>query len=398
MIGPMDFPGSEPTVGLEWEVALIDPETLDLVPRAGELLDLMDEVYPGHRVTREFMANTVEMVTGVHEGIPAAVEDLREQLLQLLDCADRIGVQLFSAGTHPFTNWGDQEMSDKGSYREIIKRTQYWGRQMIIWGIHVHVGVGSKEKVWPIINAVMTHYPHVLAMSASSPAWEGLDTGYASNRTLLYQQLPTAGIPYQFASWDEWEEFNRDQDFSGVINHTGSMHFDVRPSKYGTIEVRFADSTMAIWEVAAISAYLHCLVVYFERMYDAGEELPSLQQWHVAENKWRAARYGLDAEIIIDRETTERMVTDELCRWVEELSPLAEELGCKAELQDVLRLIETGGDYDRQRAAARAAGAALEPGVRTRGDAGAEEGFTQPQAWRAAVELTARTLRETARD
>src|SRR5699024_6794645 len=113
---------------------------------------------------------------------------------------------------------------------------------------------------------------------------------------------------------------NRDQDFSGVINHTGSMHFDVRPSKYGTIEVRFADSTMAIWEVAAISAYLHCLVVYFERMYDAGEELPSLQQWHVAENKWRAARYGLDAEIIIDRETTERMVTDELCRWVEELS------------------------------------------------------------------------------
>lgn len=394
----MEFPGSEPTVGLEWEVALVDPITQELVPRAEELLELMDEVYPGHRVTREFMANTVEMVTGVHDTIPQAVEDLREQLLQLLDCAERIGVALFSAGTHPFAHWSDQQLSNKGSYREIIERTQYWGRQMLIWGIHMHVGVGSKEKVWPIINALMTHYPHVLALSASSPAWEGLDTGYASNRTLLYQQLPTAGMPYQFESWDDWEDFNRDQDRSGVINHTGSMHFDVRPSKYGTIEVRFADSTMALWKVAAISAYVHCLVVYFEKIYDANLPLPSLQQWHVAENKWRAARYGLGALIITDRETSERWVTDELREWVEKLMPTALELGCEAELSNVLRIVEVGGDYSLQRATARSAGAALEPGVRTRGDAGAEEGFTQPNAWRAAVDLTVRTLRDTARD
>ena len=298
----MDFPGSAPSVGIEWEVALVDPETRDLVPRAAELLERMDEVHPGHKVVREFLANTVEMVSSVHGTIPEAVEELRGQAKQLLECADDIGVNLFSAGTHPFAHWGDQKLSEKGSYQEIIERTQYWGRQMLIWGIHVHVGVGSKEKVWPIINALMTHYPHILAMSASSPAWEGLDTGYSSNRTLLYRQLPTAGMPYHFEDWEQWEEFNRDQDRSGVINHTGSMHFDVRPTKYGTVETRFADATMELWELAAIAAYTHCLVVYFERRLDAGHKLPSLQPWHVAENKWRAARYGLDALIITDRE------------------------------------------------------------------------------------------------
>lgn len=390
----MDFPGSAPSVGIEWEVALVDPETRDLVPRAAELIERMDEVHPGHKVVREFLANTVEMVSSVHDTIPEAVEDLHVQAKQLLECADDIGVNLFSAGTHPFAHWGDQKLSEKSSYQEIIERTQYWGRQMLIWGIHVHVGVGSKEKVWPIINALMTHYPHILAMSASSPAWEGLDTGYSSNRTLLYQQLPTAGMPYQFENWEQWEEFNRDQDLSGVINHTGSMHFDVRPTKYGTVETRFADATMELWELAAITAYTHCLVVYFERRLDAGHELPTLQPWHVAENKWRAARYGLDALIITDRETNEALVTHELDAWVDRLAPLSEELGCAAELQDVRRLIARGGDYALQRAAAREHGAAPEPGTRTRGDDGVEGGFTQPEAWIAAVDLTVDSLRK----
>lgn len=392
--GHMTFPGSEPTVGIEWEVALVDPTSRDLVPRAAELIELMDKRYPGHRVTREFLANTVEMVSSVHRTIPETVAELKEQARNLLECADELGVQLFSAGTHPFADWGDQALSEKSSYQEIIERTQYWGRQMLIWGIHVHVGVGSKEKVWPVINAVLTHYPHVLALSASSPAWEGLDTGYASNRTLLYQQLPTAGLPYQFRDWEEWEAFNVDQDRSGVINHTGSMHFDVRPTAYGTIEVRFADATMEVWELAAISSYIHCLTVYFERMYDAGAQLPILQPWHVAENKWRAARYGLDALIITDRDTTEQLVTESLAEWVERLAPLAEELGCAAELRDVLRIVERGGDCTLQREAARANGAALEPATRLRGDSGAEQGFTQPEAWRAAVDVTVRRLRE----
>jgi carboxylate-amine ligase len=390
----MDFPGSAPTVGIEWEVALVDPETRDLVPKAPELMAELDRRYPGHTVTREFLANTVEMVTGVHETVPGAVEDLRGQLRKIMTVADDLGVQVFSAGTHPFAHWGDQVLSEKQSYNEIIERTQYWGRQMLIWGIHVHVGVADRDRVWPIINAVMTQYAHVLALSASSPAWEGLDTGYASNRTLLYQQLPTAGMPYQFRSWEEWETFNVDQDRSGVINHTGSMHFDVRPSKYGTVEVRFADATMEVWEVGAVAAFIHCLIVHYDREWEAGHELPTLQPWHVAENKWRGARYGLEALIITDRDTTERWIAEDIADWVDRLTPVAEDLGCAAELADVRRIVARGGDYALQRAAARKAGAALEPGVRTRGDAGAEQGFTQPEAWVAAVDLTVDALRK----
>ena len=171
----MDFPSSRPTVGVEWELALVDPVTRDLTPRAAELVAEMDRRFPGHRVTREFLANTVEMVTGVHEAVPGAVADLREQLTQLYACADAVGVYLFSAGTHPFAHWGDQELSGKSSYQEIINRTQWWGRQMLIWGIHVHVGVGGRDRVWPVINAVMMQYPHILALSASSPAWCALE-------------------------------------------------------------------------------------------------------------------------------------------------------------------------------------------------------------------------------
>ncbi len=221
---------------------------------------------------------------------------------------------------------------------------------MLIWGIHTHVGISDKERVWPIINALLTKFPHLLALTASSPGWEGIDTGYASNRTMLYQQLPTAGLPYQFQSWSEWEDYMRDQDRSGVINHTGSMHFDIRPAgKWGTVEVRVCDSTSNLRELAAAVALTHCLVVHYDRMLDRGEELPSLQDWHVAENKWRAARYGLDALVITSRATEERLVTDELRDLVAELSPLARELGCYDELQLVLEIIDTGAGYQRQR-------------------------------------------------
>ena len=339
-----------PTLGVEWEIALVDPETRDLAPRAAEILEIVAKNHPEVHLEREFLQNTVELVTGVCDTVPEAVAELSHDLDALKEAANSLGLRLWTSGSHPFSDFRENAVSEKGSYDEIIARTQYWGNQMLIWGIHVHVGISHEDRVWPIINALLTNYPHLLALSASSPAWDGLDTGYASNRTMLYQQLPTAGLPYQFQSWDEWCSYMADQDKSGVINHTGSMHFDIRPaSKWGTIEVRVADSTSNLRELSAIVALTHCLVVHYDRMIDAGEELPSLQQWHVSENKWRAARYGLDAEIIISRDTDEAMVQDELRRLVAQLMPLANELGCARELELVLEILERGGGYERQR-------------------------------------------------
>ncbi len=340
-----------PTLGVEWEVALVDPTTRDLVPMGPEIIRRVHERAPEVHLEKEFLQNTVELVTGVCDNVPQAITELGRSLAYVKEEAQALGLKVWASGGHPFSDFRTNPVGDKQSHIEIINRTQYWGQQMLLWGTHVHVGISHEDKVWPIINALMTKYPHLLAISASSPGWDGLDTGYASNRTMLYQQLPTAGMPYQFASWQEWQLYMHDQDLSGVINHTGSMHFDIRPSsKWGTIEVRISDAASNLRELSAIVALTHCLVVHYDRMYERGEELPTLQPWHVAENKWRGARYGMDALVITSRATDERWIKEELTDLVKQLTPLAEELGCAAELHLVLEIIERGAGYERQRA------------------------------------------------
>ncbi|AJK69787.1 glutamate--cysteine ligase [Corynebacterium marinum] len=351
MVPPIPFARSpKPTLGVEWEIALVDPETRDLAPKAEEVIDLVKAAHPEVHLEKEFLQNTVELVTGVHETVPAAIGELAHDLACVKEAAETLGLRLWASGSHPFSDFRKNPISAKMTYAEIINRTRYWGQQMLIWGIHVHVGISHEDRVWPIINAMMTRYPHLLALTASSPGWDGIDTGYASNRTMLYQQLPTAGMPYQFTSWADWESYMNDQGISGVINHTGSMHFDIRPAaKWGTIEVRVSDATSNLRELAAVVALTHCLVVHYDRMLDRGEELPILQPWHVAENKWRAARYGLEALVITTRDTDERWVTQELAELVDDLSPLAEELGCLNELHLVREILERGAGYQRQR-------------------------------------------------
>ena len=361
----------EPTLGVEWEVALVDRETRDLVPRGAKLIDLANAAHPDIHLDKEFLQNTVELVTGICHTVPEAIADLQNSLKVVEAAADELGVDVWASGGHPFTDFRENPLSDKPSYKEIIARTQYWGKQMLLWGTHVHVGISHENRVWPIINALMTKYPHLLAISACSPGWEGLDTGYASNRTMLYQQLPTAGMPYQFHDWAEWQSYMRDQAISGVINHTGSMHFDIRPaSKWGTVEVRVSDATSNLRELSAIVALTHCLVVYYDRLIDAAEPLPTLQPWHVAENKWRGARYGMDALVITSRETDEAWVKDELAEMVEELTPIARELGCVNELELIHEIIDKGAGYERQRRL-----------------------FEETGSWRKVVEETCRELR-----
>ena len=347
-----DFSRSDgPTLGVEWEICLVDPVTRDLVPRAAEVIEEVQARYPDIHLDPEFLQNTIELVTPICANTKEAVRALQRDLNAVKEVADEKGLKLWAGGGHPFSDFRTNPLSPKHTYEEIVNRTQYWGQHMLLWGIHCHVGISHEDKVWPIINAVMTKYPHLLAISASSPGWDGIDTSYASNRTMLYQQLPTAGMPYQFESWDEWVDFMRDQQTSGVINHTGSMHFDVRPAaKWGTVEVRISDATSNLRELAAVVALTHCLVVHYDRMLERGEKLPTLQQWHVAENKWRGARYGMDALVITSRGTDEDWVKHELQLLIDELTPVAADLDCVDELNLVREIIERGAGYERQRA------------------------------------------------
>jgi carboxylate-amine ligase len=348
-------PSPARTIGIEWECALVDRESGDLVSVAEQVLSAVRPPgQPSHpRIHRELLLNTVELVTAVHDCVPAAVADLAASLAEVRAVTDPLGVELFSAGSHPFAAWQQQQITEGHRYAELIDRTQWWGRQMLIYGVHVHVGVPSRDRVLPILNALLTYFPHLQALSASSPFWAGQDTGYASNRALIFQQLPTAGLPFQFDTWDEYERYVDDMLVTGVIEDLKDIRWDIRPSAtFGTLEMRVCDGLPTLAEVAALAALTHCLVVDLDDRLAAGEALPTLPPWHVQENKWRSARYGLDAIVILDTSNRERLVTDDLAELVERLAPVARRLGCAAELASVTTLVEGGASYQRQRAVA----------------------------------------------
>lgn len=350
----IDFAGSaRPTVGVEWEFALVDPVTRDL---ANEASAVLAEVGETPHVHKELLRNTVEVVTGICANAGEAIEDLRGTLSTTQRIVHARGMELFCAGTHPFAEWETAELTDNPRYAELIKRTQWWGRQMLIWGVHVHVGISSAHKVMPIITSLLNHYPHLLSLSASSPYWDGEDTGYASNRAMMFQQLPTAGLPFHFQKWSHFERFVHDQKKTGIIDHMNEIRWDIRPSPHlGTVEVRIFDGVSNLDELGALVALTHCLIVDLDRRLDAGEQLPTMPPWHVQENKWRAARYGLDAVIILDADSNERLVTEDLDDLLNRLEPLARSLGCADQLARVEGIYRGGASYQRQRRVAEEA-------------------------------------------
>lgn len=339
------------TIGIEWELALVDAAT-------GELRNIADQVlgqlytadFSAHPfITGELLMNTVELVSSPHHTVAGAVTDLRGQLAELRSVVEPLGVELVGSGSHPFAQWQDQQVSDKPRYHKLIDRTQWWGRNMMIWGVHVHVGVEDRAKVFPILHALLAVSPQLQALAASSPFWAGEATGYASNRALMFQQLPTAGLPYDLADWAAFEGFVDDLSRTGVIDSVSEIRWDVRPApRWGTIEFRACDGLSSLADVEAIAAYVHCLTEWFSSQLDAGAQLPHLKPWFVRENKWRAARYGLDAEIIVDNDGGEALVREQIAGTLTELAPIAERLDCVAELAQVERILRDGASYQRQ--------------------------------------------------
>jgi carboxylate-amine ligase len=358
----IDFAASAgPTLGVEWEFALVDKASRDLVNASAEVFERYATAYgEDPHLHHELLRNTVEITTGICTTTAQAMDQLAEHIRLVRPITDDLGVDLYSAGTHPFAEWSQQILTDGHRYEELITRTQWWGRQMLIWGLHVHVGLRHRDHVLPIVTSLLNHYPHLQALSASSPVWAGLDTGYASNRAMMFQQLPTAGLPFQFQSWGEFEGYAQDLLTTGVIEQVNEIRWDVRPSpKLGTVEIRICDGVSTMAEMEALVALTHCLVVDLEDRLLAGETLPTMPPWHVQENKWRAARYGLDAWIILDDKSKERLLLDDLGNLLDRLVPVARRLGCERELASVADIPTRGASYQRQRAVAARTGGDL---------------------------------------
>jgi len=341
------------TVGLEWELMLADRASGDLVPAAPGILQVLDG---GEKITAELLTNTVEVTSDPRDRVADAVDDLRRRIGRVQQEADRHGVAVLSSGSHPFATWHKQHITEKSRYRTLVDRAQWWGRNLMIWGVHMHVGVDDQRKVIPIVGELTRYLPHLQALSASSPYWAGEQTGYASNRALVFQQLPTAGLPWQLPDWSAFEGYVDDLIGTGVISEVTELRWDVRPApRWGTVELRACDATSNLLELGALAALAQCLVEWCSRRLDAGEEFEPLQPWFHRENKWRAARYGLDATVITGRDGSQAPVRDHIGELLEALEPVAADLGCAAELAGIRSILEIGAGYQRQLRVAQSA-------------------------------------------
>lgn len=344
-------PSQRSTVGVEWEIAMVERKTNELANVADSIISALERTNSEHypHITTELMQNTLELVTSPHSKVADAIAQLGQLVEEVSAVTTPRGIGLMCAGSHPLSKWADQHITAGERYDKFIRRTQWWGRNMMIWGVHVHVGIDTQEKVFPILHALLSHYPHLQALSASSPFWAGEATGYASNRALMFQQLPTAGLPYDLDTWAEYESYIADLMSTGIISEVNEARWDIRPSpRWGTIELRYCDGLSTLQEIAAVTALSQCLTEHFSRELDAGRQLPRLQPWFVRENKWRAARYGLNAPIITAQDGTEQPVQVAIVEAVEMLQPVAKDLDCVEELNSVLTILEHRPSYERQ--------------------------------------------------
>ncbi|MCC2593111.1 YbdK family carboxylate-amine ligase [Tessaracoccus sp. OS52] len=337
------------TLGVEWELAIVDLATLEQVPAAHYVLDGVEDPVNGP-IRGEYLQSMIELVSGVHHTVAGVLEDLSRLLHHVIEVLEPHGCTVLAMGAHPFGDPTEQPPVKKAQYRRVRERNGWWGELMVINGLHIHTGVASRDKALPMTYGLARFIPYFIALSASSPFWLGIDTRFASQRTMLFQQLPTNGLPYHMTSWQEYEKYASELEGVGLIQNPSEIRWDVRPSTFGTVENRSMDCVPTLMEIGALAALSQTLVERMSRELDAGGAIDRLPFWFMRENKWRAARYGMGAEVITPRpEEHTIMIREGLRRWLEELAPTAAELGCAANLEDCARLAAGGPSYVRQR-------------------------------------------------
>ncbi len=322
----LQFRGSpEPTLGIEVELQVIDPTTRNLIQAVPQILAAIED---DRHYKPELIRSNLEINTDVCRTIREARENLCTLMQQLLTVCDRLGYAIACAGTHPFAHWKDQAITENPRYLALVERHGWVCRRLAIFGIHYHIGVPNGEQAIAILNALMAYIPHLLALSASSPFWIGRDTGLQSTRSKIFESLNTAGLPYPPVNWNEFVWFVRTLIAAGSIETFREIWWDIRPHPlYGTVEIRVCDSIPRVSDIIAMAAFVQTLVVDLGRRYDAGEQLTYLPRWIVQENKWRAARFGMDARLICDRNAAQVYVRDAMAQLLDTLLPTARQIG-----------------------------------------------------------------------
>jgi glutamate---cysteine ligase / carboxylate-amine ligase len=352
------------TLGVEIEIGIVDIATRELACVASPILTTVGAPFPEGehpRAKHELYESTIEVITGICDTVDDARRDLTATLAELDAVMAPQGFAFEGAGLHPTARWFDLQMTQGERYQRLVDRIQWPARRLMTHGVHFHVGVRSAEKVVAITDALSAYLPHFVALSASSPFWHGHDSGLASVRTKIFEAMPTAGLPPKLEAWSDFEAFMDTLLRAGSISSVREVWWDIRPHPdFGTVELRMCDGIPTMSEVCAMAALAQSLVEHLDTMIDEGRELPSRRDWVRRENKWRAARDGVQAELVIDDAGNVRPIVDDITDMVNSLRPTARTLKCEDELMSVLDIARNGPSYMRQRNVIKEGGSLLD--------------------------------------
>jgi len=346
------FGKSDPyTLGVEEEYMLLDGETFDLVQHVDTVLAATTGHELESRINPELMQSVLEIATPVCHTASDVEGELRKLRGYVSEIARERGMRVGSAGTHPFSLFERQRITARDRYRNLVDQMQYVARRELIFGMHVHVAVDDPEKAIQVVNGLLTHVAPLLALSASSPFWRGEPTGLSSSRQMVFAAFPRSGPPPRFDSYGEYAEVVGQLEKTGCVADYTHIWWDIRlHPRLGTIEIRICDAVTRVKDAVALTAYCQALVKLFCEQFERGETIPSYHRILTTENKWLAARYGLEAPVM-DLATGRRnrvSVAQLVRRTLRDIEPHARELGSERELEGVRDILARGNGSDRQ--------------------------------------------------
>jgi glutamate---cysteine ligase / carboxylate-amine ligase len=340
------FVGPRYTVGIEEELMILDSSSLDLVSAIDAML--LESPSRGE-IKPEFLESVVEIATPPCPDVPSVHAELLSLRSFARDRAQSHGLQVGAAGTHPFARWEEQRVVSDDRYRGLIRSLGFVARQELVFGMHVHVGMADPDEAVHVANALRPQIPLLIALAANSPLWRGEQTGLMSSRVPIFRAFPRVGLPPRFADWDDFQRRVHTLTHSGIIEDYTFLWYDVRPHpRLGTIEIRAMDSQTRVEHTVALSALVVSLVKLLVEEFASRVPAPD-PPWEILdENRWLAARHGLEAELL-DHDSGTRSGVRELTEsLLERLLPHAQELGCERELEGVRDVLRAGNGALRQ--------------------------------------------------
>lgn len=336
------------TIGIEEEYQIIDPETRELTSFISEFLDkgavlFRDQVKP------EFMQSQIEVGSYVCRNIKEARQEITRLRGVVAEIAQKNNCKIVAAGTHPFSKWQDQAVTDKDRYKGLIDSMQMVAKRLLIFGMHVHVGINDPDLRIDVMNQMAYFMPHILTLSTSSPFWMGRDSGLKSYRSIIFEDLPRTGPPEYFDSAQEYERYVQTLIKTKCIEEATKIWWDIRPHpKFPTLEFRMCDCVTRVDDVMSIAALIQAIVAKLIQLRKKNQSWRIYRRVLIAENKWRAIKDGIDGKLIDfgkEEEIPLRLLMHELLEMVDDV---VDQLGTRREIEHIRTILKEGTSADRQ--------------------------------------------------